>query len=81
MINLIDLLILVLLIGIGSGIAKLQHDVNELRALLQKPSATNQPAQSISIDDRLDRYVSQQRAASRQIFHPLPDEKPKHKAF
>ena len=42
MINLIDLLILVLIIGIGSGIAKLQHDVNELRVLLQKQQATSQ---------------------------------------
>ena len=50
MINLIDLLILVLIIGIGSGIAKLQHDVNELRVLLQKHQAPSQHTFGIAPD-------------------------------
>lgn len=67
-------------------VTALRREVRELRALLHKPQATSQniakqPAQSISIDDRLDRYISQQQAASRQIFHPLPDEKPKREDF
>jgi len=67
-------------------VTALRREVRELRDLLPKPQATShriakQPEQSISIDDRLDRYISQQQAASRQIFHPLPDENPKHRDF
>lgn len=58
----------------------LRREVQELRCLLQKQQAIIKPAQSSSIDNRLDRYISQQ-TASRQIFHPLPDENPRHKDF